>query len=748
MAPTPSDARSPHARITALREELTRADRAYYLDATPFLTDRQYDERLAELRDLERAHPEFDDPDSPTKRLADGLTEGFPTVTHAAPMRSIDNTYNADEVRAWARSMFEELDPKLKSLRAELEKVQAKGSGAATEGSLFDDAPKATTKTTKASREQAVREKIKTLQEKAAARGYPGDYVCDPKIDGVALTLRYERGRLVRAVTRGDGAMGDDVTPNVRTIRAVPLALGEGAPAVLEVRGEAYIPNAEFARINAEREAAGDEPFMNPRNACAGTLKNLDPSITAARRLGFVAHGRGAVDPPSFAATYAQYLEKIRALGVPTSAAKKCGTIDEVLATIEAFRGTMHVLPFMADGMVVRLDSFAHQESVGITSKFVRWAIAYKYPAERKTTTLLAVDPQVGKTGKITPRATLEPVLLAGTVVQHASLHNYGLVADKGLRIGDTVIVEKAGEIIPQVIGVAPDTIRGKKKIAVPEACPACEGPVEIERDGTEAETARRCVNPECPAQIREKLIWFAARGQMDIDGLGEKTIDQIRESGVIPLEHFADVFRLADHREALLELDRMGEKKVDNLLAGVEAAKDRPFGRVLGSLGIRHIGAANAKLLARRFATIEDLRAATTADIEAVEGFGPVRAEVIHRYLASDVGGKTFQSLREVGARMPNPDHRASNAGSPKSESVFAGKTIVLTGTLESFERAALAEVLEGHGAKVTGSVSKNTNLVIAGENAGSKLEKARELGVEVWDEPRLLRELGGLDR
>jgi DNA ligase (NAD+) len=406
----------------------------------------------------------------------------------------------------------------------------------------------------------------------------------------------------------------------------------------------------------------------------------------------------------------------------------------------------MHTLPFMADGMVVRIDSFAHQRALGITAKFVRWAIAYKYPAERKTTILNDVEAQVGKTGKITPRAHLEPVLLAGTVVKHASLHNYGLVAAKGLRIGDTVIVEKAGEIIPQVIGFVKGSPRGKKKIPAPEVCPACGGPVEIERDDTEAETARRCVNPECPAQIREKLIWFAGRGQMDIDGLGEKTIDQIRESGKIPLDHFADVFRLAAHRDALLALDRMGEKKVDNLLAGVEAAKQRPLGRVLGSLGIRHIGGANAKLLARRFATIEDLQRASAADIEAVEGFGPIRAEVIHRYLASEVGRRTFRSLREVGLSLENPDVRAGAAA--PSDSVFAGKTIVLTGTLESYERGALSEVLEGLGAKVTGTVSKKTHLVIAGENAGSKLDKARELGIEVWDEPRLLRELGRSDR
>lgn len=681
-------------QVESLRAELARADRAYYVDARPFLSDREYDEKLAELRRIEETHPEVDDPNSPTKRLGDRPTAGFATVAHAVPMLSIDNTYSAEEVRTWAARVEKDLG---------------------AEGGLF------------------------------GGSGAGIAYACDPKIDGVALSVRYERGVLARAVTRGDGTKGDDVTANVRAMRAVPLVLVGDAPEVLEVRGEAYIPNKEFARINAEREAEGEEPFMNPRNACAGTLKNLDPRVTASRRLGFVAHGRGEVAPESFAGSYSEYLRKIRGLGVPTSDSVACASVEEVLAAIEEFRGRMHGLAFMADGMVVRVDSFAHQRALGITAKFVRWAIAYKYPAERKTTRLNDVEAQVGKTGKITPRAHLEPVLLAGTVVKHASLHNYGQAAEKDLRIGDAVIVEKAGEIIPQVIGVAPGTERGRKRIAAPEECPACGGPVEIEREREDGpETARRCVNPECPAQIREKLIWFAGRGQMDIDGLGEKTIDQIRESGTIPLAHFADVFRLAEHREALLGLERMGEKKVENLLAGVEAAKGRPMARVLGSLGIRHIGGANAKLLARRFAAMEDLQRASAAEIEGVEGFGPVRAAVIHAYLASDVGRQTFDSLRAVGVAMPNPDYVEAGATAGAGDSVFAGKTIVLTGTLAGWERGALTEILESMGAKVTGSVSKKTDLVIAGESAGSKLEKARELGIEVWDEARLVRELG----
>ncbi|HVZ94318.1 MAG TPA: helix-hairpin-helix domain-containing protein, partial [Phycisphaerales bacterium] len=441
-------------------------------------------------------------------------------------------------------------------------------------------------------------------------------------------------------------------------------------------------------------------------------------------------------------------------------------------------------LEYATDGMVVRVDSLALQERLGTTSKSPRWTIAYKYPAEQKRTKLIRVEHWVGKTGRITPRAVMEPVLLAGTVVRHATLHNYGLVAEKDIREGDTVVVEKAGEVIPQVIEVVKEKRpRGAKPIEAPTKCPECGGPVEIEYEGgpeeeeeesgetevkagrgkkpssrpspkgkgseaasksdaTARETGRRCINPECPAQIREKLVYFTGRKQMDIEGLGEKTIDLIRTTKDIPLNHFADIFHLGEHREALIELERMGEKKVENLLNGVQDAKSRPFARVLGSLGIRHIGAANAKLLARRFKSLDDLTAATAEEIEEIEGFGPVRAEVIHRYLHSAVGKKTFDSLRKAGLSLENPDYRAAS-GAAAQGGPFAGKTIVLTGTLAAYEREALKEILEQLGAKVTGSVSKNTDLVIVGESAGSKLDKARELGIETWDEAKLVKVL-----
>lgn len=690
-------------RAKELRDLLNRANRAYYVDAAPFISDQEYDEKLEELARLEAEHPELADENSPTRRVGGEVIDKFRAVAHAVPMLSIDNTYNEAEVRAWI---------------ARVEKGLAE-SGA----DLF-----------------GARERVA--------------FACDPKIDGVAISIRFEKGELVHAVTRGDGVKGDDVTHNIRAIRAVPLALEAAkkvrVPDVLEVRGEAYIPTAEFVRINEEREAAGEELFMNPRNSCAGTLKSLDSSIVAQRRLGFIAHGRGEVKPRDWTSTYDEFLDAIRSLGIPANETIVCRDADSVIGAIEKFGARRGELPYMVDGMVVRVNAFAQQDALGVTTKSPRWIIAYKYPAERKTTKLLRVEHQVGKTGKITPRAVMEPVLLAGTVVRHATLHNYGLVAEKDLREGDTVVVEKAGEIIPQVIEVVmKDRRRGAKTIEPPQKCPVCGGPVEIEREGDEGdatarETGRRCINPECPAQIREKLIWFTGRKQMDIEGLGEKTIDQIRATSSIPLDHFADIFHLAEHRDALVALDRMGEKKVENLLAGVEAAKSRPLARVLGSLGIRHIGAANAKLLARRFRTIDDLMAAGTEAIEAVEGFGPVRAEVIHRYLHSAVGRKTFERLRKAGLALDNPDYVDHAAAPAAGDNAFAGRTIVMTGALEHYEREDLKEILEKLGAKVTGSVSKNTDLVIAGESAGSKLDKARELNIEVWDEARLLKELG----
>ena len=621
---TPHEAR---ALIDDLRAALHRANYLYYQTAAPESSDQEYDEKMDRLIELEKEFPQFDDPNSPSRRVGGEPLSGFETVEHAVPMLSIDNTYSEEDVRAW----------------------------------------------------------VKRIEK--GAEGDEVRFVCDAKVDGVALSLRYEGGALVRAVTRGDGRKGDDVTAAVRTIRSVPLTLeADDPPAVLEVRGEAYIPNEEFRRINEEREAAGDEPFMNPRNSCAGTLKSLDPKIAASRRLGFLAHGRGE-SPEGFAASYSEFRSMIEGLGFALADASVETSPEGVLGFIERFRGTMAGLAYMVDGVVVRVDSFALQERLGATSKSPRWCVAYKYPAERKTTRLVDVVHQVGKTGRITPRAELEPVLLAGTTVRHATLHNYGLVRKKDLRIGDVVVVEKAGEIIPQVIeAVAAEREKGAKKIQAPGECPVCGGVVEVEAEEEGGqETGRRCVNPECPAQVREKLVWFTGRNQMDIEGLGEKTIDQIREESAIPLTHFADVFRLDEHREELLALERMAEKKVENLLAGVEEAKGRGMARVLAGLGIRHVGAATARALARVFPDIGALLGAEVWELmpravnglsakkrkeefgleEKIEndhetGLGITTAPVVYAFLHSEAGRSIFERLGEAGVDLSSREYVA----------------------------------------------------------------------------------------
>ncbi len=799
------------SRVKELREVLQRANRAYYTDAAPVMSDVEFDRLLAELSQLERDHPDLDDPESPTHRVGGDVIDGFVSVKHAAPMLSIDNTYDLGHkdnkgLLDWHKRVVTDL----------------RGGGG-----LFGG---------------------------GGAGGGPV-LVADAKIDGVAMSLRYEGGKLARAITRGDGTKGDDVTANVRTIRAIPLSLsGNNVPDVLEVRGEVYFPLKEFERVNKERESEGDDLFLNPRNAAAGTLKQLDPKITAKRRLGFVAHGKGEISgkPGVFAASHSQFLERLKDLGFPVNTPLAAtDDIQKVITAIRTFDEKRHKQPYATDGVVVRIDSFAQQEELGYTSKSPRGFVAYKYPAERKTTVLIDVEHQVGKSGRITPRAVMVPVHLAGTIVKHASLHNYGRVRDAStdpddvkaprtdIRIGDSIYVEKAGEIIPYVAGV---NLSKRPAHAVqlhkPSKCPVCGGPVEIEYDldrtkiierypklpkmirdlqfsisqtsnpqhkeqretrlakyrtelhagppkplNANDETALLCVNPECPAQICEKLIWFAGRRQMDIEGLGEKTVSQIRATALpkgaerriaagvpddvkeIPLGAFADVFRLKDYRESLLQLERMGEKKVDNLLEGIEQAKSRGLGKVLAGMGIRHVGESTSKALARQFKDLDDLLAAeeprlrpkTLKKDEAARlglpievsdreetGLGNDTARAVYDYLHSKVATRTFKDLREQGVDFSSQDYRPPTTARAKpAEGPFAGKTIVLTGTLANYQRDDLKDLLEKLGAKISGSVSSKTHLLIAGEEAGSKLLKAQELGVTIWDEPKLLEAL-----
>ncbi len=706
-------------RIIQLRKLLHQANHAYYLDATQIMADSEFDAKLAQLADLESQHPELADPNSPTVRVGGDPISGFTTIPHSIPMLSIDNTYNEQEITDW------------------INKTQAAMGTEDTGNSGLFQSPEAS------------------------------GFIVEPKIDGVALSIRYENGQFIRALTRGDGTQGDDVSHAIRTIKSLPLQLPSNqVPEIFEIRGEVYIPLSEFIRINNEREEAGDELFMNPRNACAGTIKQLDPKVAASRNLGFIGHGVGEVSDPNYADSFSAFSKQFDSLSIPTTDHRSTAqSADQVIEAIQAIDKLRHNLNYATDGVVVRVDSFAQQAALGTTSKSPRWIIAYKFPAERKTTKLLAVDHQVGKTGKITPRATLEPVLLAGTTVSHATLHNYGMVRQRDLHIGDTVEVEKAGEIIPQVVGVIlKDRLDNAIAVEPPASCPTCDSPVEIDpTDSIEnptLETTRRCVNPECPAQIREKLVWFVGRRQMDIDTLGESTIDLIRESD-IPLNHFADIYRLHEHKEQLLELDRMGEKKVENMLNSIEDSKDRGLSKLLAGMGIRHIGTSTAKSLAKVFQSYDELLTASLEqlmpmavnrmtksdriavlgtdeklDYEYETGLGADTAKVFFDYLHSAASLDTFKQFRTLGVNLNSKEY--IDPESQPIKSPFANKTIVLTGSLEHYTRPQLALILESYGAKISGSVSAKTDLLIAGEKAGSKLTKAQTLNIEIWDEAK----------
>ena len=632
------------------------------------MPDREFDELLAELASLESAHPEHADPDSPTQRVGGAPVKGFQTAEHTVPMQSIDNTYSVDDLRAWHERVVKGLD---------------------------GDADFA--------------------------------MVCDPKIDGVAVSLRYEAGRLLRATTRGDGEKGDVITNNIRALRAIPLRLNtQNPPEVLEVRGEVVMPNASFDRVNAERESRGEPLFANARNSTAGTLKSLDPKAVASRGLQFLAHGRGEI--LGFACSdYSGFLETIRTWGVPINRHSHAVTsIDEVVQRVQSFQDERDQLGFGVDGMVVRVDRFQLQEKLGATAKAPRWAIAYKYPAQQARTTLLAVDWQVGKGGTLTPRATMDSVFVAGTTVQHATLHNIEEIRRKDIRLGDTVVVEKAGEIIPQVVEPVLSERKGRERvIEPPSACPSCGG--NIEQEGPKL----FCWNTECPAQFREKLKWFVGRDQMDIDGLGEKLIDQLVDAGLV--RHFADLFRIA--KQDILPLERMGEKAAENLLTSLEQARGRGLARVLAGLGIRHVGQSAAKTLARHFSNASGLLGATAQELEGLPDFGEITAQSLHEHLARPQTKETFQQLAEVGLDLTSHEYVVPGEEST-IDSPFQGKTVVITGTFESHDRKELTERLESLGAKVTGSVSRNTDLLIAGEKAGSKIVKAESLGVEIWDE------------
>ncbi len=664
--------------IEKLRAQIARHDRLYYADNKPEISDRNYDRLLDRLRKLEADHPDLVTPDSPTQRVGDRPIDGFAHVTHAVPMLSIDNTYNEADLRAFDERVRKGLD------------------------------------------------------------GEEYDYIVDPKIDGVSATLRYESGRLVQAATRGDGRTGDDITANVRTLRSVPLALhGKGWPRVLEVRGEVYWPRAAFTKFNADREERGEETFANPRNATAGTLKLLDSRIVATRGLRFSAHGNGELQPSKFKRA-SDFFDAVDEWGVPVNPHRRIArTIDDVLSFVHEWKDKRGALPYETDGLVIKVDRFDQRETLGATSRFPRWCVAFKYEPEQAESILEKVDFQVGKLGTITPRAVMKPVQLSGTTVKHASLHNFDQVerlgeGHDGLRIGDTVVVEKAGEIIPQVIRIAREGKPRGDRIKPPKKCPVCNGEVAKDEGGVYL----RCVNPECDAQLRERLIYFCGRDQMDIEGAGEAFVDQVTGAGLV--HRFADLYSLKDKRAKLLELERMGEKSADNLLAGIEKSKSQPLGRVLAALNIRHVGRATAELLADHFGTMDRIADAALDEFQHVDGIGPETAQSLHDFFHSDAGRKTWEALASAGVNMKQPKRRTS------ANQLLAGKSLVVTGTLEKFSRKEIEDLIRELGGTPAGSVSKKTDFVVAGEEAGSKLDKARALGVRVLNEREFLKLIG----
>lgn len=766
----------PAERAKFLREELNRHNRLYYVDARPEISDRDYDKLMQELIDLEAAHPELVSPDSPTQRVGGDAIDGFVQVRHAVPMMSIDNTYDEQGVRD------------------------------------FD-------------------ERIRRL----LGAGAQPHYVLEPKIDGTAVSLRYEKGALVLAATRGRGNVGDDITHNARTIKSIPLRLHDGAdiPAVVEVRGEIYMNNEDFQRVNKEIEAAGEEPYANPRNLTAGTLKRLDPKVVARRKLRFLSHGLGQVEPcPTD--TYWEWIQLIRKWGLPVAQhVQRAQDIDHALEIIRTFATVRGSLPYQTDGMVMKVDAFAQRDKLKTTAKAPRWVIAYKYAAEQQPTVLNGVRWQVGKGGALTPVGDLEPVFIGGVTVTRATLHNIDQIRRLDLHIGDTVVVERAGEVIPYVSGVVADKRpAGAKPVGIPRKCPSCGQPVE--RDpGT---PILRCSNPECPAQTRERLIWFAARTQMNIEGLGEKILNQLIDEGKVtgygslfalkPAD-IADLTRDVQTADKVVQA-RVGEKNAEKIVKHAEEARKRGLATVLASLSIPHVGATMAQEVARGFKDIDDLLAASESDIrrvvDQVRGgaekekdqaaaavaaklhetmhslfgslaakefaetarylehvkteqklklgkpqienlvdrypdvesllaaspeqlkdaiIGRVVAHALYTWLHSDYGQRVIKELRAAGvdlsspsARKPSPAAAAAAANSP-----FNGKTVVITGGFGAFTRVELKDKLTALGAKVTDSVSGNTDILVVGTDAGSKLDKAKKLGVRTVEEPELLK-------
>jgi DNA ligase (NAD+) len=689
--------RDPAQRASHLREAIEQANYRYHVLDDPAIPDAEYDALLRELEAIEAAHPDLATADSPTRRVGAKAGGDFPPVAHAIPMLSLNNAFSEQEVRDFVGRI-----------------VAATG-------------------------------------EEAPA------FSVEPKLDGLAISLRYEAGVFVQGATRGDGATGEDVSANLRTIKAIPLRLRGAAPAVLEVRGEVYMTRAAFEAFNARARAAGDKPMANPRNGAAGSLRQLDSRITAGRALSFYAYGLGAIEGWTPPARHSDALAALRGFGFPVS--PEVGTAagaDGLLAYFERVGARRDALPYDIDGVVYKLDRFDQQAQLGFVSRAPRWALAHKFPAQEQTTRVEAIDVQVGRTGAITPVARLAPVAVAGVTVTNATLHNADQVARLDVRVGDTVIVRRAGDVIPEVVSVLaedrPRDAAGEPlhpPYVMPAECPACGAAIVRE----EGEVAARCSNAlACPAQRKQSLIHFASRRAMDIEGLGDRIIEDLVDFGLVrsvadfytlTLEDFLEMKRRADARDGVAPdaaaagkggAKKVATKWVENLLASIDRSRDTTLERVLFALGIRDVGESTAKVLARQFGALDALMAADEARLREVPDVGPVVAGRIAAFFAEPHNRAVIGALRDAGLRWTEGPPQAAVAGP------LAGRTVVLTGSLEALTRDEAGARLEALGAKVAGSVSKKTSLVVAGDAAGSKLDKANALGIEVWDERKLL--------
>jgi DNA ligase (NAD+) len=695
MAERSRKTKSIEREIAELRREILEHDYRYYTLSEPTISDVEYDAMVSRLKELEAERPDLVTPDSPTQRVSGQLAEGFEEYFHARPMLSLDNSYSIEDLREWARRC----------------------------------------------------EKL--------AEGRAFDYVAELKIDGLSISLIYENGMLARGVTRGDGYRGEVVTNNARTIRSIPLSIkkdGSVKAAGIEVRGEVYLPYKSFERINRERAEAELPVFANPRNAASGTMRMLDPQVVADRRLDIFCYQLLFDGAPAFA-THHESLEWMAGHGFKVNPHRKhCRDIEEVVAFCDEWGERRDDLDYEIDGVVVKVNQVSVQDELGSTSKSPRWAIAYKYPARQVSTQLLDVTYQVGRTGAVTPVAVLDPVLLAGTTVSRASMHNADEMKRLGVMRGDYVFIEKSGEIIPQVVKVITERRTGEEtEFEFPTRCPVCETKLVKPED----EAVTRCPNPDCPAKLREGLLHFAARRAMRIEGLGEALVEQLtspyqkrdQKGKVVTTENgepvmapplvrdAADLYHLAEKRDELITLERLGQKSVDNLLAQIEASKEAGLARLIYGLGIRHVGERTATILANHFGNVEKLSAAASEELANIYEIGEVVAASVHDWFHQARNRKLLKRLAEAGVKM-----ETASAGGEQAPRVFEGKTFVLTGTLPTMKRDDAKTYIEARGGRVSSSVSKKTDFVVAGDEAGSKLAKAQELGVTVIDEAQLL--------